>query len=121
MLRLLSLPFAVLLGVISFGLIGAGATILSQYESGGDRESQVLDAVFGGREDPDEGPAIAGGSLVGFGILGLIAAIALGLAALSSDPEPVVVAGPPGPPAQQQQQVVVVTHGDGRVEVHDRR
>lgn len=121
MLRLVSLPFSLFLLVLSVGLVAAGLSLVADATQGGggggDGGGSLLDVDLGSRSDSssgrDDGATVAGVSMIGFGILGAIAAVALLVAALSGgrEPEPVQM-----PAQQQQQQVVVVTDGEARVE-----
>lgn len=128
MLRLVSVPFSLLLLVLSLGLMTAGAAMLAQEaegDGGNGGGGSLLGSITGsdGRanEGPDESAMVAGVSFIGFGVLGAIGAIALLIAGLSSRKveAPESAAPGPSPAQQQQQQVVIVTDGDARVETRD--
>lgn len=121
MLRLVALPFAILLGVVSFGLIAGGVSILGEEAAGDERENGALldlDVASDDADEADPSGAIAGASMLGFGILGFIGAIALLIASLSGGKRDAAVLAQQQ--QQQQQQVVVVNRPDGSVEVHER-
>ena len=114
MLRLLALPFALVLLLASVALLGAGAARLAQDPSEEEEaEGSLLDADLfssgdGRGGDTGEDATVAGVSLIGFGILGAIAAVVLTVAAFARSRDE--------PRQQQQQQVIVVTDPDARVE-----
>lgn len=121
MLRLVALPFAILLGVVSFGLIAGGVSMLGEEAADDDRDGRALldlDVASDESDEADPSGAIAGASMLGFGILGFIGAIALLIASLSGGKPTAAV---PMQQQQQQQQVVVVNRPDGSVELHERR
>lgn len=122
MLRIVALPFAILLVFVCLGLIAGGVALLGESgaEGGERRDAALLDIAAFSEEERAESPAaaIAGASMLGFGVLGAIGAVALLIMSLSGDRAKPA----PSPPAQQQQQqqVVVVKDPDARVEVERR-
>ena len=126
MQRLVGLPFAIVLAVVSFSLIAAGAAVLQEEASaeGDDGSSSLVDLDAFSRDEsrPDQSGAIAGASLLGFGILGFIAAVALLIASMAGgrDVRPAGVGEPQQQQQQQQQQQVVVVRGDSVTTERDR-